>query len=114
MKAKLFTQIFLYTFLLIPALVFVWKYVAGYMHGDTIFVETREEITTDDIPTITICTGFTYPEYLNLTHRTENQSDAEYLNKSAAMLIEVAENGQSAQQKLTPKNNSMQFWSYMR
>ena len=109
MKAKLFTQIFLYTFLLIPALVFVWKYVAGYMDGDTIFVETREEITTDDIPTITICTGFTYPEYLNLTHRTENQSDAEYLSKSAAMLIEVAENGQSSQQNLTLQNNSMQF-----
>ena len=109
MKTKLFTQIFLYTLLLIPALVFVWKYVAGYMDGDTIFVETREEITTDDIPSTTICTGFTYPEYLNLTHRTENQSDAEYLSKSAEMVIEVAENGHTAKQNLTLQNDSMQF-----
>ena len=60
MKAKTFRDIFLYLLLLAPALLFVKNYVADYMDGDTIFVQTREDVTVDDIPTITICTGYTY------------------------------------------------------
>ena len=107
MKAKTFRDIFIYLLLLAPALLFVKNYVADYMDGDTIFVQMREDVTVDDIPTITICTGYTYHEYSNLTHGTMDLSN-EY-HKTIEISIKVAENGEITRQILTLEKNTKKF-----
>ena len=52
---KRILEVTIYFLLLVPALYFVQKYFAEYFEGKTFFIEAREPLTFEDLPTVTYC-----------------------------------------------------------
>ena len=127
MKIQPSIKVLVYICLLIGGFSFVWVSIEGYLEGNTFYLETREELTLNDLPTISVCFVLTYGHFhlmyrrdmiINVTVKTESQSENTTLNENeyveilGGLQLKLTELFQSMDQEQQHKDytDSDQWW----